>query len=88
MDRTTLEFLQEASIGTISISDHAPVNVALTLPLSGHRTWTWRLNVNLLDDEAVVKRVSDTLTHYFRENLTDDVSEGVVWEAHKTMARG
>lgn len=68
VDRATLEFLQEASIGNITISDHVPVNVTLTLPSGGHRTWTWRMNSNLLDDEVVVKSVSDTLTHYFREN--------------------
>lgn len=59
-----------------------------TLPHGTQRTWSWRLNKNLLDDTAVVARVYDSLTHYFKENTTDDVGEGMIWEGHKAVIRG
>lgn len=78
VDCNILELLQSASIGTISISDHAPVMVAFTIPSGMQRAWTWRLNDNLLDDAVVMAEVADTLSHYFRENPVDEQNEGMV----------
>lgn len=88
VDHNVLELLQSASVGIISISDHAPVTVAFALPTGMQRAWTWRLNDNLLDDVAVWKEVADTLTHYLREDPVDKLNEGVVWEAHKAVIKG
>lgn len=85
VDHLTLELLQLVSIEHITISGHAPVTVTLALSPGTHRSWSWQLNENLLDDTAVVSRVNKVLTHYFAENTTE---EGIVWEAHKAVVRG
>lgn len=36
----------------------------------------------------MVAGVSDTLTHYFKENTTTDVEEAMIWEGHKAVVRG
>lgn len=36
----------------------------------------------------VVAGVTETLTHYFEENATGEVSEGVFWEGHMAVVRG
>lgn len=86
VDRPTLKLLQSASIGNITISDHTLVVLALTLSSDTHRAW--RLNENLLDDTAVVAKVADVITHYFKENTTDDHCKGIAWEGHKAVVRG
>lgn len=88
VDRSTLELVQSAFIGNITLSDHAPVGVTLTLPSSSRGAWTWRLNENLLDDTAAVAKVSETITNYFNENVADNISMGIVWEGHKAVVRG
>lgn len=65
VDHPILELLQLASIGNITIADHAPVLITLALPSGTHRAWLWRLNENLLDGTVVVLGVTDVLTHYF-----------------------
>lgn len=88
VDRNILELLQSADIGSISISDHAPVTMAFSLPSGTRGVRTWRLNENLLDDAVVMAEVADTLAHYFAENPVGELSEGTVWEAHKAVVRG
>lgn len=63
VDHPTLEILQSSSIENITISDYAPVMASLALPFGNHRAWSWQLNENLLNDTAVVARVTDVLTH-------------------------
>lgn len=72
----------------ITISDHAPVSISLH-PLSMEaRTWSWRLNDNILDDAVALKQVSDTISLYFAENKPGGVGMGSVWEGHKAVVRG
>lgn len=79
MDHNTLDNMTGSTIEQITISDHAQITVSLLLPGSVTRNWSWRLNENLLDDVSVVAKVTETLTHYFPENATEGVSDGVVW---------
>lgn len=88
VDHLTLELLQALSIENITISNHAPISATFTLPQGNRDTWSWRLNYNLLEDSLVVAGVSDTLTHYFKENTTTDVEEAMIWEGHKAVVRG
>lgn len=88
MDPDTLELLQSAEIGRITISDHAPVLAMIRVPTGSPKAWSWRLNENLLDDASVVSKVTDAISHYFSENVSDDLLEGVIWEGHKVVLRG
>lgn len=88
VDHFTLESLQLASIENIIISGHTLITVTLSLLEGTHRTWSWRLNENVLDDTAVISKTMEVLTHYFRENTSDSLSEGIVWETHRAVVRG
>lgn len=88
VDRPTLKLLQCSSIENITILDHALITVTLRLPSGTHKTWFWHLNENLLDDAVVVSKISDALKLYFQETTTNDLSKGMIWEAHKAVIRG
>lgn len=70
-----LEMLQASSIGSLTISNHAPVMATLALKPDVCRAWSWQLNESLLDDAAVVSGVTNILSHYFKENTMDGVSK-------------
>lgn len=36
----------------------------------------------------MISRVTKVLIHSFEENTTEDLIEGIVWEAHKALVRG
>lgn len=88
VDHGALELLQSAETGNITISDHAPVSATLRLPDGSPRVWSWRLTENLLDDVTVVVKVTDTISNYFKENASDELGEGTIWEGHKAVVRG
>lgn len=87
VDQYFLESLSSASIGSLNISDHAPIS---PVPLSQDAgQWTWYLNENLLDDAVALKQVYGTISLYFVENLPGGVTGIVsVWEGHKALVRG
>lgn len=86
MDQYPLESHFSASIGLLTLSDHAPVSIFLH-PSSDTKSWTWRLNENILDDAVALKQVSD-LSPYFAENSTYDRGLASIWEGHKSVIRG
>lgn len=43
------------------------------------------LNENLLDDVAIVAGMTETLSHYFAENINREVSDGVLWGCLKQV---
>ncbi|CAH2220431.1 endonuclease, partial, partial [Pelobates cultripes] len=49
---------------------------------------TRRLNDTLLTDIVLRDQITQTLTSYFAENETDDVSDMTIWEAHKSVKQG
>uniref|UniRef100_A0A8C5PEU3 Endonuclease/exonuclease/phosphatase domain-containing protein n=1 Tax=Leptobrachium leishanense TaxID=445787 RepID=A0A8C5PEU3_9ANUR len=83
-----LRGIQDCIIGPISWSDHAPVTLQLADSYSTRGNSTWRLNDSLLSRPEVVEDVRHTLTHYFSENLTPEISPPILWQAHKTVVRG
>lgn len=78
-----MELLRSASIGSLTLFDHAPISISLH-PLSfRHEVLGWRLNENILDDVVALKQVSDSISLYFVENSTDDVLLASIWEGNK-----
>lgn len=62
MDQFSLETLSSASIGSITLSDHAPVSIPIHPIAPETRSWTSRLNENILDDAVASKSVSDAIS--------------------------
>lgn len=59
----------------------------LSLPSGTPRVCSWRLIENLLDGVTVLTKVTDTISHYFKENTSYDTGEGAVWEGHKAVVK-
>uniref|UniRef100_A0A8C5PD18 Reverse transcriptase domain-containing protein n=1 Tax=Leptobrachium leishanense TaxID=445787 RepID=A0A8C5PD18_9ANUR len=78
----------DVRIGVRTWSDHAPVTMTIKSPLFRPRMGSWRFNTSLLLDPQFCQEVSTTIQNYFAENLTPEISETVVWEAHKAVLRG
>ena len=77
----------EYNIEPITISDHAPVTIKIQIGLKKQIKY-WRLNVSLLNDEAIQQELRKNLTDYLKCNDNDTVSPSNLWEAAKVVMRG
>ena len=59
VDQDALDLLLGATIDQITISDHAPVTLTISLSQALSRVRTWKLNEDLLDDLGVAAGVGD-----------------------------
>ncbi|KAM7369499.1 hypothetical protein PAMP_000739 [Pampus punctatissimus] len=77
----------ECNIEPITISDHAPVTVKIRIGPNRQFKY-WRLNVSLLNDEAIQQELREKLIEYLKSNDNDTVSPSTLWEAAKVVMRG
>ncbi len=77
----------KCDIGSITISDHAPVTLTIGLDNEPFFRY-WRLNVSILSSERVVKEIKQNLKEYFQINDNGEVSPSILWEGGKTVIRG
>lgn len=83
-----LTFLTGATIEPMLLSDHHPITMTLTLPLTRTMSAIWRLDYSLLMDLENTHDISKLLSQYFAENVSDDTSPTVTWAVHKCIIRG
>lgn len=88
VDQFDLHLVKSSVIGSITISDHAPVALSLRMGGVDKKERNWRLNESILDDKRAFETLKGGLISYFETNRTDEVSNQVVWEAHKVVIRG
>uniref|UniRef100_A0A8C5LU48 Reverse transcriptase n=1 Tax=Leptobrachium leishanense TaxID=445787 RepID=A0A8C5LU48_9ANUR len=88
MSHHMLHLIRTVSIGSITWSDHAPVLLDLDIPDLPSRHYQWRLNESLLKDVVHRECLSDAIAQYFDENDNGEVSDPILWEAHKSVLRG
>uniref|UniRef100_A0A8C5LYI8 Reverse transcriptase domain-containing protein n=1 Tax=Leptobrachium leishanense TaxID=445787 RepID=A0A8C5LYI8_9ANUR len=88
MQHYHLHTLKAATIGTATWSDHAPIHITLTSQLYRPASFSWRLNDSFLANDSLIEDGEKVLETYFTENATPDVSDAVIWEAHKCVIRG
>lgn len=79
--------IKDADIGSMDLSDHAPIYITLNLENSPRNT-TWRFNSSLLNDPSFKKQMSVEIQMYIEDNVTEDVSPPIVWDAAKAVLRG
>ncbi|XP_029453305.1 spectrin beta chain, non-erythrocytic 5 [Rhinatrema bivittatum] len=80
-----------ATIGTISISDHAPVLVGITLGTSPKPPFSWRMPPGLMLDKQFHQYLQTQWDDYVRLNTHPETSPTVLWEAdviHRTPLGG
>uniref|UniRef100_A0A670HWB0 Reverse transcriptase domain-containing protein n=1 Tax=Podarcis muralis TaxID=64176 RepID=A0A670HWB0_PODMU len=78
--------IQKIEIQAKVISDHNPIE----MELKGfeERTFRWRLNDNIWDDQKFVEKAQKKLSNYFRDNMDKGTKMSVVWDASKAVMRG
>ena len=79
--------VSECNIEPITISDHAPVSLRIKI-LSDKQFKYWRLNVSLLNDEAIKREIKRHLIDYLTANDNGTVSPSMLLEGAKAVMRG
>lgn len=83
-----LPFLTKTTIEPITLSDHHPISITLTLPDKFTFSQIWRLDPTILTNKTHTTELSKCLDNYFSENNTPDTSSVTQWEAHKCVIQG
>lgn len=79
--------IKTCSIGVADISDHSALY--LIINIKGRRRNTmWRLNVGLLNNEAVTNQIQSEIVQYLQDNDNDETKPTMVWDALKAVIRG
>lgn len=85
---TFFSLISFSKIGSIAISDHAPVQIDITLGTPPTRSKVWKLNSSLLSDPEFCNVVKDSIQNYWSDNKNSPVSPAVMWDAAKATIRG
>lgn len=86
--RFVLDRIVNCTIGTQSLSDHAPVSVTISPPYRDPACRHWRLNPALLSNHRFVDYVTTEWEHFIAINKTPDINPSVLWESGKAYIRG
>uniref|UniRef100_A0A3B5QWP6 exodeoxyribonuclease III n=1 Tax=Xiphophorus maculatus TaxID=8083 RepID=A0A3B5QWP6_XIPMA len=88
MSNHLVHFVEETEMGTISLSDHAPVRLAMQPPRPLDRTASWRLNRLLLLNEDFTKLLEEQTDFFLQLNDNNNTDPRLVWDAYKAYMRG
>ena len=77
----------DCKIGSITISDHAPI--ILTLELGTEKSFKyWRANISLLTDNVVTQEIRNCIKEYFDHNDNSEVTPSTLWDGAKAVIMG
>uniref|UniRef100_A0A8C5EIX3 Endonuclease/exonuclease/phosphatase domain-containing protein n=1 Tax=Gouania willdenowi TaxID=441366 RepID=A0A8C5EIX3_GOUWI len=79
--------VSDCQIGTITLSDHAPVILHLDLNKENVFKY-WRANVSLFTNTEVVQELKQTLIDYLEINDNGEVDPPILWSGAKAVIRG
>lgn len=79
--------IHSCDIGTIDISDHAPIVMTINIDDS-IRSTLWKLNSSILNNPYVKENLEFLIESYFKENDNGEVSPTIIWDAFKAVLRG
>ncbi len=69
-------------------TDHAPVQIDITLETPRPRSKVWKLNSSLLSDPQFCNVVRDSMQNYWSDNKNSPVSPAVMWDTAKATIHG
>ena len=75
-------------LNTVTESDHAPVSLDLAFPLHKLECPPWKLDRNLLADNALCELISQKIDDFIESNKKDNISPSLIWETLKAVIRG
>ena len=83
-DRTRVT---SCDIGTIDISDHAPIYLTVKLDNKSKDT-LWKFSLNLLNDSSFKICIKNEIHSYLETNDNEEVTPPILWDAAKAVLRG
>lgn len=78
------ERIHSCGIGTIDVSDHAPIYLLIDLSLRFKN----KLNLGLLNDPSIKTQIKSEISLFLEFNDNEEVSPPVLWDASKAVLRG
>ena len=78
----------DSNVNTISLSDHAPVELCIKIYPERLRRGRWRMNTSMLQDEVFHNELAEDLSSFFEINIGSTDNMAMVWEASKAYIRG
>lgn len=79
--------IQSCDIGSIDLSDHAPLSCTMHIRDNPGRT-LWRLNTSILNNQQFQTQIKEDIRIFFEENDNGEVNSAIVWDALKAVIRG
>lgn len=79
--------VKECEIEGADISDHCALVLKIQLNTQ-KKIKQWRLNVGILNDQILVKEISEEIKTYLTENDNGEVNPIILWDALKAVLRG
>ncbi|CAH2285993.1 Hypothetical predicted protein [Pelobates cultripes] len=76
-----------ATIGSITWSEHADISLTITITHTT-RSWSWRLNPTHLHNTTIRENIRKDITEYFDINKDSVSSASTLWAAHKSVIWG
>lgn len=74
-------------IGTIDLSDHAPIYLSVDFNLRFKKN-AWKLNSSLLNDLSIKAQIKSEISLFLEFNDNGEVSPPILWDALKAVLRG
>lgn len=89
ISKSLISITAQTTIGTILISDHAPVGMAVRIGHSNKKHPSrWRFNTSMLKDEDLVQSIKGEIMYYWGTNEGTASDPAVEWDAFKAVIRG
>lgn len=79
--------IHSCDIGTIDLSDHAPIYLKVDLNLRPRNT-TWKLNSGLLNDPIFKEEIRKEIKTFLEFNDNGETSPPMLWDTMKAVLRG
>ncbi|KAM4795699.1 uncharacterized protein WCC33_000776 [Rhinophrynus dorsalis] len=83
-----IHLISSASIHSVTWSNHALVEIVVSLPMSLAPPGGWRIDKTLLSDPSTIAHLCSTIEEYFHLNTTPSIPMATFWEALKCVVRG
>lgn len=80
--------ISSSNIGSAVWSDHMPVFLVIAASSGNSVRSSWKLNDNLLFDEACVAEIRTAILNFTKDHVRDTTSLSIQWEALKCVVRG
>lgn len=87
VSHSMIESVGTCSIGTIALTDHAPIDLVIAVGEAQERSKGWRMNTSILQNEGFCANLQNHINMFFEIN-NGTAEQSIVWEAFKAYIRG